>query len=265
MGILKKKDPWELEFREVWKKEQKFLRQYAEKRNSVIDQKVSEVVSEKLLETLHTAFEKAFIAVFEKGSGIIQKAGHQENRRKTCKVNTYAADMQENRKHLQAFAREANRAARRNLLISGTAGLGMGLLGAALPDVPLLTAMLLKCIYETAESFGFPCEGEAEQLYVLKILETALSDGDELRERNQTLERFAQTGIWPEDTTFDFQIKRTARQLSQTLLYGKALQTIPVVGVLGGAEDAVCMDRIRRFAAIKYQKRFLMRRRLTKR
>lgn len=52
------------------------------------------------------------------------------------------------------------------------------------------------------------------------------------------------------------------RQVSQAVLYGKILQGIPLVGVLGGAEDAVLLGRIQRYAAIKYERRFLIRRRL---
>ena len=46
------------------------------------------------------------------------------------------------------------------------------------------------------------------------------------------------------------------------LLCGKAVQNIPLIGVIGGAGDAVIMDRARRYAAIKYEKRFLLRWRL---
>ena len=68
MGILKqKRSPWEREYQEVWRREQWFLRRYAEKRESVIDRKVEELAPEKLMETLHAAFEKAFALVFEKG------------------------------------------------------------------------------------------------------------------------------------------------------------------------------------------------------
>ena len=44
--------------------------------------------------------------------------------------------------------------------------------------------------------------------------------------------------------------------------YGKdPIRFVPVVGAVGGAADAVCLGRVRRYAAIKYRKRFLIRRR----
>lgn len=161
-----------------------------------------------------------------------------------------------------AFVKEADRAGRGNVLISGAAGVGMGLFGVALPDVPLFTAMLLKCVYETGESFGFGHETEAERLYVLRVIETALCWGGELRRRNAELDAYAQTETWSADNSLERQLQSTARRLSQTLVGSKFLQNIPLVGAVGGAEDALCMGRVRRYAAIKYRKRFLIRHRI---
>ena len=100
MGILtQKRSPWEREYQEVWRREQWFLRRYAEKRESVIDRKVEELAPEKLMETLHKAFEKAFALVFEKGTGIILKIGRQDARRETYQAQTDAADATEDRKY----------------------------------------------------------------------------------------------------------------------------------------------------------------------
>lgn len=262
MGLLKQRSPWEREFQEVWRKEQWFLRNHAEKKETVIDRKVSELAPEKLMETLHGAFEKAFELVFEKGTGVIQKVGRQEARREAHQSNEDAVNLSEDRKNLKAFSKAANQAGAGNVAVSGLAGVSMGLFGVALPDIPLFTAMLLKSVYETGESYGFSSKGEEEQLYALRVIEAALSYGEELRERNQVLDYYAQTGLWPDEAKRDVQIKATARRLSEAVLYGKALQNVPVIGVVGGAGDAVCLSRVQKYAAIKYQKRFLIQRRL---
>lgn len=257
-----KSTPWEQEFRAVWRREERFLRQYAEPPEGILDQKIAEHVPEKLLETLRTAFEKAVALVFDKGSGVVLGKARREDQRQTYQVNTYAADLRETRKSLRTFSREANRAGRGSVLLSGAAGMGMGLLGWMLPDIPLLTALLMRCVYETAESFGFPCDGECERIYALRVMETALCAGEDLRQGNQALESFAQTGAWPEGVTLDGQVQATARRLAEAMLYSKAIQNIPVVGVAGGTGDLLCLRRVRRYAAIKYQKRFLIRRQI---
>ena len=262
MGVLRNRSTWEREFQEVWRKEQWFLRRYDETRETVIDRKITEIAPEKLMETLHGAFEKAFKVVFEKGSGLIQKVGRQEVRREDYLEKEQAADLVEDRSSLKAFSRSAGKAGAGNVMVSGAAGIGMGLFGIALPDIPLFTAMMLKSVYETAESYGFPCEGEAEQMYALRVIEAALSYGEELKTRNRALDLYAQIGGWPNEVDWDRQIKVTSRQMSEAVLLGKALQNVPVIGAAGGAGDAVCLSRVQKYAAIKYQKRFLIRRRL---
>lgn len=263
MGILKqKRSPWEREYQEVWRKEQWFLRRYAEKRESVIDRKIGELAPEKLMETLHGAFEKAFALVFEKGTGVILKVGRQEKRQENYQMQEDAADLHEDRSNLKAFSKSANRTGFGNVAVSGAAGIGMGFFGVALPDIPLFTAMMLKSVYELAESYGFPCDNAEEQLYVLRVIEAALSGGDDLRERNRALDAYAQTGVWPDAADREQQIRATARQVSEAVLLGKALQNVPVAGAAGGIADAVYLNRIRKYAAIKYQKRFLIRRRV---
>lgn len=262
MTAGRRRSPWEREFQEVWRKEQWFLRRYDRKRETALERKVSALAPAPLTEPLHRAFEKAFVLVFEKGSRAIRAAGRQEARRAACQARAAAADAHEDRAALKAFSRAAGLAGAGNTAVSGITGVGLGLLGIALPEVPLFTAMLLKSVYETAESFGFPCEGEGERLYILRLIEAALSYGEPLRQRNRELDEYAQTGRWSRPVPWEEQLRATARQLSEAALYAKALQSVPVAGAVGGAGSAVCLDRVRRYAAIKYQKRFLIRRRL---
>ena len=70
-----------------------------------------------------------------------------------------------------------------------------------------------------------------------------------------------QTDRWPDQPELEACIRAAARKLSQAVVYGKFLQNIPVAGAAGGAKDAVCLRRVQQYAAIKYQKRFLIRRR----
>lgn len=253
---------WEKEYRQVWRREQRFLRKYGTEKQSLLDQKLDPLVPAKLRETLHAAFIKAFTVVFEKGTGAIDAVSRQEERRRACQVHGYAADLRESRKNLRAFSKAAGSAGRVNLALAGVEGVGLGLLGVGLPDVPLFTAMVLKSVYETAASFGFSYDSPEERSFVLRLLEAALSRGEELERRNASLNRYIQEGRWPEPAELPEQIRHTARRLSGELLYMKFLQGVPVAGVVGGAYDAVCLHRVQTYAAIKYQRRFLLDRRL---
>lgn len=260
MGILTQSDPWKREFTEVWRQERWFLRRYERPKENDLLQKAERIVPDRLLETLNQAFLKAFQMIFQRGDGLIRRLEGQERRREIYARNA-AAD-QADRESLRAFSRAAKRAGRGGVLFSAAAGTGMGVLGIALPDVALLTGMLLKSLYETAESFGFPCEGEAERIYALRLLETALSQGEALHSGNRDLDRYAQEGSFQEERSLEEQIRRTANQLSQAILMEKAVQNIPVLGAVGGVCDLLCLRRVRSYAQIKYHKRFLLARRL---
>ena len=258
----KKTTAWEKEYRENWQREQRFLRDHAEQRVSPLDRKLDELAPEALSETLHAAFMKAFELVFQKGTGVISWAGRQKNRQMDTQIRQYKADIRENRRNLRAFSKAAGRSGLGNTLAAGAAGAGMGLLGVALPDVPLFTAMLLKSVYETAETFGFGHETQSERRFVLLIIETALCSGAELEERDRRLNEFMQTETWgPDEPPLDRQLRSTARRLSEAVLYGKVLQNIPVAGVAGGVRDGVLVRRVQKYAAIKYRRRFLLARR----
>ena len=155
MGLLKKRTAWDKAYRKVWRQEEKFLRRYEGKEATKLERKIGEIAPEALVETLHSAFCKAFEVVFEKGTGPILKAAGIEKRRIDYAKNACAADLKEDKKNLKAFSKAAGKAGAGNVLLSGAAGIGMGAFGVMLPDVPLFTAMLLKSVYETAESFGY--------------------------------------------------------------------------------------------------------------
>ena len=144
-----------------------------------------------------------------------------------------------------------------NLLISGASGVGMGVLGIGLPDIPLFTGMVLKGIYEIALSYGYSYESEQERFFILTLIQGALSYGDELIEINQRLNDYMRTGSLPECYNRVQQIKETAGTLSKELLYMKFLQGIPIVGAVGGFYDAIYMRQIVEYANLKYQYRFL--------
>ena len=235
------------EIEAVLKKEQAFLKRNEEKKGSFLDRTLEEKVPARLQETLDKAFEKAFGLIFEKGTDVIEKTYSREKIEHTYKVDAYAAGLLENKKTLRAFKKKAEAAGNKNLLLAGVEGVGLGILGIGLPDIPLFTGMILKSIYETALHYGFPYDTEEEKYFILLLIQAALSYGEELEAINDRADRFIME-----------QIKETSAVLSGELLYMKFLQGIPVAGVIGGAYDSVYLKRILDYAKLKYRKRFLM-------
>jgi hypothetical protein len=98
------------EFRQVWRQEQKFLRRYASVPEMRPGQMLEDRAPQKLMETIHTAFVKAFGVVFDKGDSVIAKVGRQELRQEKFQLNRFAAELREDKRSLRAFSKEADRA-----------------------------------------------------------------------------------------------------------------------------------------------------------
>lgn len=250
---------WEKEWTALEKKEARYLmRRREEKTSSALQQKLEEKIPQKLEETLNTAFIKAFDLVFEKGTGLIEKTYNKDQQKTDYQVREYAAGLKESRKTVKAFGRQSQGTRMKNLMISGVEGVGLGLLGIGLPDIPLFTAVILKSVYEIALSYGFEYESEKEQWFILKMIETALKKGEELERNNSLLNAWIdQNGIGETVKGRKEQSKETAAALAEALLYMKFLQGIPVVGVAGGAADTVYLKKITDYAELKYKRRFL--------
>jgi hypothetical protein len=164
------------------------------------------------------------------------------------------------RRGLRYFARRAGSSKKRNLLFTGASGIGLGFLGIGMPDIALFTGTMLKGLYEIALHFGYDYDTPEEKYFILKLIETSLSYGRELDTLNDGLNEWLELSekTLPEEYEQGTQIRLASAALSKELLYMKAIQMIPVAGVIGGAYDAIYMKKILRFAELKYHRRFLL-------
>lgn len=158
----------------------------------------------------------------------------------------------------KAFGKKAEGSGKINLAVSGAVGVGMGIFGIGIPDIPVFTGMVLKSIYEIALNYGFSYETIEERRFILLLIEGAVSCGQEMLDIDAEIDRFIENNRFPICYDEKIQIEKTAAGLSKELLYMKFLQGIPIVGAVGGIYDAVYMKRITEYVNLKYKKRFLM-------
>jgi len=251
--------PLEKEWGKVVNQELAFLKKRAEKTDSRLNQLLEKKIPANLQNTLDGAFAKAFRLVFEKGTGVIEKTYNKDGMKKSYQVNEYAAKVHGNKKALKVFSNKAAGAGAGNLLMSGAAGVGLGVLGIGLPDIALFTGLMLKGVYEIALNYGFDYDDEEEKHFILLLIRGALSYGDELKHINEELNFFMDYGAFAKARNMEDSIKAAAGSLSGELLYMKFLQGIPVVGAVGGIYDAVYMKQIMEYAQLKYRRRFYLR------
>lgn len=256
--MFQRKNPWELEWKKLEKKEKKFLATRENQKESILNQKLEEKVPDKLQETLDKAFAKAFQLIFEKGTGIIEKTFRPDEMKKDYKIKEFTNEIRQNRKSLKAFGKKAESMGNINLAMSGIAGVGMGILGIGIPDIPVFTGLIMKSIYEIALSYGFSYDSLKERRFILLLIQAAVSCGEKMLETDRVIDEYIATGQLPDGYSEPLQIQKTASGLSKELLYMKFLQGIPIVGAIGGIYDAVYMKRITEYVNLKYKKRFLL-------
>ena len=262
-----KRDLWEKEWKDLTRKQEKYIQKHSEQRENVLG-KLQKFVPDGLQSKLDTAFVKAFQLVFEKGTGVIEKTYNKQKRREDYEIAEYAAKVRQDRRHVRAFRRKAGNSARLNLLVSSVEGIGLGLLGVGIPDIPLFVSVVLKNLYEISLSFGYEYDCMEERLFQLRLIETALYSGSEMQQRDDDMNAmcWSMRGAKPrspEETErltsrLDEQIHKTAKALSDDMLYAKFLQGAPIVGAVGGATDVTVLKRISDYAMLKYRRRYLL-------
>lgn len=224
-----------------------FLIRRKKQKQSHIDSKIEKYVPEGLAGTLEAAFTKAFEIVFRDGTGIIKK--------------TYGRGSSDN-DDIVMLRNRARAILAKDTVVTAAEGTGLGLAGIGLPDIPVFTAVLLRNIYQLAECYGFDYESKTEQVFILKLIETGLSYGESAEKLNDELNALMEQ-IDNEDYTYygliSQQIKAASEAVSKEVLYMKFIQTIPVVGAAGGISNLTCLNKVGRFAELKYRKRFIMK------
>lgn len=251
------KSPLEKELLKLEKQEQTYILKKRFKNDSKLNQLLEDKVPPTLQTTLDAAFSKAFYVIFEKGTGIIEKMYKKDELIDDYKINEYAVSLKKNRKSLKTFSKKATSLGNVNLFMSGVSGVGLGLLGIGLPDIALFTGLLLKSVYEITLSYGFEYESEEERVFILMIIQGALSNGDDFDRVNTLLNDFMENGTFLFDVDLENSIEVCAKSLSKELLYMKFLQGIPLIGAIGGAYDAIYINRVVEYAKLKYYRRFL--------
>lgn len=259
-----KTTPWKKEWDILLKAEEAYIIKGAEKKSSSLERLLEEKVPAKLRATLESAFEKAFRLILEKGTGVIEKTYKREEIDRQYKVNRFSLELLENRKSLRAFSKLAESTGAKNVLLSGAKGVGLGLLGIGIPDIPIFIGVILKSIYEIALQYGYTYDTNEESYFVLGAIETAMSYGDELSAGNARMNAFIEGGGLTSGYSRQAQISAVSSALSTEVLCMKFLQGIPLVGVVGGVSDAIFVGRILKYAKLKYKRRFLYDRRYGK-
>ena len=224
--------------------------------------KMQEKIPEKLDAAIGTAFYKAFYMIFEKGAKFVEKTFSKEAKELEFRVNDFRIAASSNqkaiRRSIQKMESSVKRGNRRNVCVTMAEGIGLGVFGVGLPDIPLFLGMVMKGLYEIATGYGFSYDGQKERVFLLRIICGALAEGEKKQEADAFVEKWMENIEEGEILDFDAEVKRASDALAHSMLVAKFIQGLPVAGVLGGIANPFIYHKMMYYAEMKYKKRYLL-------
>lgn len=250
----------EKELKKIEKKEMQMYSRAENKEIPLWKEKLEEKIPYRVIAGLRKMFAKAFSLIFEKGTIIIEKTYNKEETEKDFQIRDFAVDLKGSRREFQKLKRDAIKGNAVSMLFTTAEGIILGSLGIGLPDIVIWVGTLLRGVYETALKYGFDYESPEEKMFILKILEAAMSTGERWARLNLEIDSCIEQGRYntPEEDEIKQQIADTSDAFATDMLVVKFIQGMPVVGILGGVMNPVYYNRIMSYVQIKYRKRYLI-------
>lgn len=244
----------------VEKQEQKLREAALKARTPQWKTKLEARVPAKIYTGLESAFRKGFVLVFSQGRTFIEKSYNKDNIKADHSVRDFAVRIKGGRKELRNIRKSAGQSDTLNMALTTVEGIALGALGIGMPDVVLFLSTLLKGVYETSLNYGFDYVSMKEQMLILKMMQTALSTGEDWGRLDAVVDELfvAQDGFLSE-SEFNAQLNATASSFAIDMLLLKFVQGLPIVGIIGGAANPVFYRKIMKYVSLKYRKHYLLR------
>lgn len=255
------------ELRDCQKKEQKLLfedpfwKKAVSKTTGSVKAKIEDKIPEKLEDTLNKAFTAAFKMVFQEGKVLIKKTYNEETLKSEYADKRVGVQTKGDRSLIKKLRRPAEKRYFKSLGVAATEGVGLGLLGIGLPDIPILIGNMIRTCTVSAQSHGLDTDRKDEQVYMLMMIRLAAMPVEERAAVNRQLDALGDAIDSGKEIFLDLEteMKETSERLSMTLLFSRFVMGLPVVGVAGGLYNPVIVSQLHQLAEVKYEARLLKR------
>lgn len=211
---------------------------------------------------LERAFEKAFALLFGPEGTRFLEHTYAKGKLET-QARQWESPLSPNqaRNQLSELSRKTALTTALENTAAGVEGTVLGVLGIGLPDIPVLLAWLLRALYQSAARYGFRYDSPAERVYLLLVLQGALTDGEQRRTFSRRADRLGRAldHGWEADYDLAAETRAAAVLLSERLLLVKFIQGMPLVGIVGGPANLSLSSAVNQYGGLKYKKRFLER------
>ncbi len=255
------------ELRDCQKKEEKLLfadpmwKKAVSKTTGSVRAKVEEKIPEKLEETLNAAFTTAFKMVFQEGKALIKKTYDKEKLKNEYVEKRVEVQTKGDRSLLKRLRQPSEKRYVKSLGVATTEGVGLGLLGIGLPDIPILIGNMIRTCTVSAQAHGLDTDRLDEQVYMLRLIRLLAMPVEERGEENTRLDVLGEDIDAGAAKSFDLEaeMQTTSERLAMTMLFSRFVMGLPIVGVAGGLYNPVIVSQLHQLAEIKYEKRLLKR------
>ena len=255
------------ELRDCQEKEQKLLfedpfwKKAVSKTTGSVKAKIEDKIPEKLEDTLNKAFTAAFKMVFQEGKVLIKKTYNEETLKSEYADKRVGVQTKGDRSLIKKLRRPAEKRYFKSLGVAATEGVGLGLLGIGLPDIPILIGNMIRTCTVSAQSHGLDTDRKDEQVYMLMMIRLAAMPVGERAAVNRQLDALGDAIDSGKEIFLDLEaeMKETSERLSMTLLFSRFVMGLPVVGVAGGLYNPVIVSQLHQLAEVKYEARLLKR------
>lgn len=255
------------ELRDCQEKEQKLLfedpfwKKAVSKTTGSVKAKIEDKIPEKLEDTLNKAFTAAFKMVFQEGKVLIKKTYNEETLKSEYADKRVGVQTKGDRSLIKKLRRPAEKRYFKSLGVAATEGVGLGLLGIGLPDIPILIGNMIRTCTVSAQSHGLDTDRKDEQVYMLMMIRLAAMPVEERVAVNRQLDALGDAIDSGKEIFLDLEaeMKETSERLSMTLLFSRFVMGLPVVGVAGGLYNPVIVSQLHQLAEVKYEARLLKR------
>lgn len=223
--------------------------------------KVEARIPPKLVGSMDETFYLAFQMLFEKGTRLLRLTFSEKRLRAERFIREYYLKEDPNAERVRSFYKSARAGGIVNTVLATVEGLVMGLFGMGLPDIPILMSLMLRTIYTTALRYGYQFDNPRERYFILLVLSAALAKGSERKEYSRKADQVGReidSGVRM-NIDLDEQMRETAKALARSMLVVKFIQTTSIIGVVGGVQNFAASRKVAVMANLKYQKRFLLR------
>ena len=245
----------------IKKEEQYFLdekKKISKKKEYLILQKIESKIPEKVISGLNKAFYETLEKIMIYGDAIIEKSFKKEDISLEFDINEIRIQKSLKRKSFKILDRTVKQGQMKNKCLATAEGLGLGIIGVGIADIPIFLGVILKSIYEIALSYGYDYKDEKEKVYILRLIVAGLETGEEKKEKDRLVEEWL---IEKENQNCNYdlkeEIKTASEKLANKLLVAKFIQGFFVVGVVGGTMSILIQGQIIKYVSIKYKKRYL--------